>query len=142
MLITGTIYTARDAAHERMTTNFKNGIPFPIDLTDNVIYYAVRVLQNPAKLSALLAPTTSGRMDAYTPMLLDNGLGCMIGKGARSKEVVDAMKRNTVVYLGAIGGAGALIAQSIKKPKLSHMTIWVRRQSENLKLKIFPQSCL
>ena len=60
----------------------------------------------------------------------------MIGKGARSKEVVDAMKRNTVVYLGAIGGAGALIAQSIKKPKLSHMTIWVRRQSENLKLKI------
>ena len=76
----------------------------------------VHVLQNPAKLSAL-ADRLQRRMDAYTPMLLDNGLGCMIGKGARSKEVVDAMKRNTVVYLGAIGGAGALIAQSIKKSR-------------------------
>ena len=103
VLITGTIYTARDAAHERMTTNFKNGIPFPIDLTEVI---------------GSCGPTTAGRMDAYTPMLLDNGLGCMIGKGARSKEVVDAMKRNTVVYLGAIGGAGALIAQSIKKAEV------------------------
>ena len=116
--ITGTIYTARDAAHERMTTNFKNGIPFPIDLTDNVIYYAGPCPAKPGEVIGSCGPTTAGRMDAYTPMLLDNGLGCMIGKGARSKEVVDAMKRNTVVYLGAIGGAGALIAQSIKKAEV------------------------
>ncbi len=108
-----------------------------------MIYYAGPCPAKPGEVIGSCGPTTAGRMDAYTPMLLDNGLGCMIGKGARSKEVVDVMKRNTVVYLGAIGGAGALIAQSIKKkPKLSHMTIWVRRQSENLKLKISRQSCL
>ena len=118
VLITGTIYTARDAAHERMTTNFKNGIPFPIDLTDNVIYYAGPCPAKPGEVIGSCGPTTAGRMDAYTPMLLDNGLGCMIGKGARSKEVVDALKRNTVVYLGAIGGAGALIPQSIKKAEV------------------------
>jgi len=118
VLITGTIYTARDAAHERMTANFKNGIPFPIDLTDNVIYYAGPCPAKPGEVIGSCGPTTSGRMDAYTPMLLDNGLGAMIGKGARSKDVVDAMKRNTVVYLGAIGGAGALIAQSIKKAEV------------------------
>ena len=105
VLITGTIYTARDAAHERMTTNFKNGIPFPIDLTDNVIYYAGPCPAKPGEVIGSCGPTTAGRMDAYTPMLLDNGLGCMIGKGARSKEVVDAMKRNTVVYLGAPAAA-------------------------------------
>ena len=97
VLITGTIYTARDAAHERMTTNFKNGIPFPIDLTDNVIYYAGPCPAKPGEVIGSCGPTTAGRMDAYTPMLLDNGLGCMIG---------------------AIGGAGALIAQSIKKAEV------------------------
>ena len=80
VLITGTIYTARDAAHERMTTNFKNGIPFPIDLTDNVIYYAGPCPAKPGEVIGSCGPTTAGRMDAYTPMLLDNGLGCMIGK--------------------------------------------------------------
>ena len=113
--ITGTIYTARDAAHERMTTNFKNGIPFPIDLTDNVIYYAGPCPAKPGEVIGSCGPTTAGRMDAYTPMLLDNGLGCMIGKGARSKEVVDAMKKYGAVYIGAVGGAGALISQCVKK---------------------------
>ena len=115
VLITGTIYTARDAAHERMTTNFKNGIPFPIDLTDNVIYYAGPCPAKPGEVIGSCGPTTAGRMDAYTPMLLDNGLGCMIGKGARSKEVVDAMKKYGAVYIGAVGGAGALISQCVKK---------------------------
>ncbi len=115
VLITGVIYTARDAAHERMTINFKKGEPFPIDLEDNVIYYAGPCPAKPGEVIGSCGPTTAGRMDAYTPLLLDNGLGCMIGKGARDREVVDAMKRNVAVYLGAIGGAGALIAESIKK---------------------------
>lgn len=115
VLITGVIYTARDAAHERMTINFKKGEPFPVDLEDNVIYYAGPCPAKPGEVIGSCGPTTAGRMDAYTPLLLDNGLGCMIGKGARDREVVDAMKRNVAVYLGAIGGAGALIAESIKK---------------------------
>lgn len=117
VLITGTIYTARDAAHERMTTNFKNGIPFPIDLTDNVIYYAGPCPAKPAEVIGSCGPTTAGRMDAYTPMLLDNGLGCMIGKGARSKEVVDAMKRNTVVYLGCNRRCGCIDCTIDKKSR-------------------------
>lgn len=118
VLISGVIYTARDAAHERMTEDFANGIPFPIDLTDNVIYYAGPCPAKPGEVIGSCGPTTAGRMDAYTPTLLDNGLGCMIGKGARSGAVVAAMKRNCAVYLGAIGGAGALIAQSIKRAEL------------------------
>ena len=118
VLITGTIYTARDAAHERMVQNYEKGEPFPIDLTDNVIYYAGPCPAKPGEVIGSCGPTTAGRMDAYTPLLLDKGLGCMIGKGARNEAVVEAMKRNTCVYLGAIGGAGALIAQSIKKAEV------------------------
>lgn len=118
VLITGVIYTARDAAHERMTVNFKKGEPFPIDLKDNAIYYAGPCPAKPGEVIGSCGPTTAGRMDAYTPLLLDNSLGCMIGKGARSGEVVEAMKRNAAVYLGAIGGAGALIAESIKKAEI------------------------
>lgn len=118
VLITGVIYTARDAAHERMVRNFKNGEPFPIDLKDNCIYYAGPCPAKPGEVIGSCGPTTAGRMDAYTPILLDNGLGCMIGKGVRNSEVIDAMKRNCVVYLGAIGGAGALIAESIKKAEV------------------------
>lgn len=118
VLITGTIYTARDAAHERMVKNFKKGEPFPIDLTDNTIYYAGPCPAKPGEVIGSCGPTTAGRMDAYTPILLDNGLNCMIGKGARNNEVVEAMKRNKCVYLGAIGGAGALIAEAIKKAQV------------------------
>lgn len=118
VLLSGVIYTARDAAHERMVRNFKNGEPFPIDLKNQVIYYAGPCPAKPGEVIGSCGPTTAGRMDAYTPILLDNGLGAMIGKGARNREVVDAMKRNTVVYLGAIGGAGALIAESIKKAEV------------------------
>lgn len=118
VLISGIIYTARDAAHERMTRNFKNGEPFPIDLKNQVIYYAGPCPAKPGEVIGSCGPTTAGRMDAYTPLLLDNGLGAMIGKGARSEAVVEAMKRNGAVYFGAIGGAGALIAESIKKAEV------------------------
>ncbi len=114
VLISGVIYTARDAAHERMTRGFKNGEAFPVDFTNQIIYYAGPCPAKPGDVIGSCGPTTAGRMDAYTPLLLDSGLSAMIGKGARTPEVVDAMKRNTCVYFGAIGGAGALIAQSIK----------------------------
>lgn len=118
VLISGVIYTARDAAHERMTRLYKEGQPFPIDLKDQVIYYAGPCPAKPGEVIGSCGPTTAGRMDAYTPLILDNGLGAMIGKGARTKEVVEALKRNSVVYLGAIGGAGALIAESIKEAEV------------------------
>ncbi len=118
VLITGVIYTARDAAHERMTRLHHEGVDFPIDLTNQVIYYAGPCPAKPGEVIGSCGPTTAGRMDAYTPELLDNGLGAMIGKGVRSKEVVDAIKRNKCVYFGAIGGAGALIAECIKKAEV------------------------
>lgn len=113
VFLSGTIYTARDAAHKRMVDDFKNGKPFPIDLNSSVIYYAGPCPAKPDHVIGSCGPTTSGRMDLYTPLLLDNGLSVMIGKGMRSDTVVESMKKNVCVYLGAIGGAGALISQSI-----------------------------
>ena len=118
VLISGVIYTARDAAHERMTRLHAAGEDYPIDLTNQVVYYAGPCPAKPGEVIGSCGPTTAGRMDAYTPELLDAGLGAMIGKGVRNKAVVDAIKRNKAVYFGAIGGAGALIAGSIKKAEV------------------------
>ncbi len=118
VLISGVIYTARDAAHERMTRLFKEGEPFPIELEGQMIYYAGPCPAKPGEVIGSCGPTTAGRMDAYAPMLLDHGLSVMIGKGARNADVIDAMKRNGAVYLGAIGGAGALIAGAIKESEV------------------------
>lgn len=118
LLLSGVIYTARDAAHKRMCEDYEKGIPFPIELEGNLIYYAGPCPAKPGEVIGSCGPTTAGRMDAYTPLLLDNGLAAMLGKGARSAAVIDAMKRNTAVYLGAIGGAGALIAGAIKKAEV------------------------
>ncbi|MCH5212776.1 MAG: Fe-S-containing hydro-lyase [Oscillospiraceae bacterium] len=118
VLISGVIYTARDAAHERMTRLHAAGENYPIDLTNQVIYYAGPCPAKPGEVIGSCGPTTAGRMDAYTPELLDAGLGAMIGKGIRNKAVVDAIKRNKAVYFGAIGGVGALIAGSIKKAEV------------------------
>lgn len=118
VLISGVIYTARDAAHERMTRLHKDGEPYPIALDGQIIYYAGPCPAKPGEVIGSCGPTTAGRMDAYTPELLDNGLGAMIGKGARSQAVKDAIIRNKSVYFGAIGGAGALIAGCIKKAEV------------------------
>ncbi len=118
VLLSGVIYTARDAAHERMVKDYYAGKPFPIDLKNQAIYYAGPCPAKPGEVIGSCGPTTAGRMDAYTPLLLDNGLSVMIGKGARSKEVTDAIIRNCCIYLGAIGGAGALIAQCIKSAEV------------------------
>lgn len=118
VLISGVIYTARDAAHARMAEAFKEGRDFPVDFKNQIIYYAGPCPAKPGDVIGSCGPTTAGRMDAYTPMLLDNGLAGMIGKGARNQAVVDAIKRNGCVYFGAIGGAGALIAQAVKSSEV------------------------
>ena len=118
VLISGVIYTARDAAHERMVRLHNEGEPFPIELKDQIIYYAGPCPAKPGEVIGSCGPTTAGRMDAYAPVLMDNGLGAMIGKGARNKAVIDSMKKNCCVYFEAIGGAGALIAGAIKESEV------------------------
>lgn len=118
ILLSGVIYTARDAAHERMVREFNEWNRFPIELKDQAIYYAGPCPAKPGEIIGSCGPTTAGRMDKYTPLLLDNGLSVMIGKGERNKEVTDAIIRNGCVYLGATGGAGALIAECIKSSEL------------------------
>jgi fumarate hydratase subunit beta len=113
VLLSGTIYTARDAAHKRMTEALERGEALPFDLRDAVVYYAGPSPARPGKVIGAAGPTTSYRMDAYAPALLDRGLAAMIGKGPRSPEVLSAMRRNEAVYFAAVGGAGALMAKSI-----------------------------
>ena len=115
--ITGTIYTARDAAHKRMVAALDRGEPLPFDPVGQVIYYAGPCPAKPGAVIGSCGPTTSGRMDAYAPRLLELGLCGMIGKGERSQEVTDAIRKYGCVYLGATGGAGALLAQKIKSQK-------------------------
>jgi fumarate hydratase subunit beta len=111
--ITGTILAARDAAHKRLLELIDNGEPLPIDLTGQVIYFAGPSPAKPGRPIGSVGPTTSGRMDAYSPALLDLGLKGMIGKGYRNQAVKDAMARNGAVYFAAVGGAAALLAQRV-----------------------------
>ena len=114
VLFSGTVYTARDAAHKKITELIEQGAPLPFDLNGATVYYAGPTPAPEGMAIGSCGPTTSGRMDVYSPRLLDLGLKCMIGKGQRSKDVVDAIVRNKAVYLCAIGGAGALAAQCVK----------------------------
>ena len=118
VLISGVIYTGRDAAHKRLCQLLEAGKALPIDVKDSIIYYVGPAPAKPGQIIGSAGPTTSYRMDAYAPALLDLGLKGMIGKGKRAPEVVEAMKRNGAVYFGAIGGAGALLAKCIKKAEL------------------------
>lgn len=115
VFITGTIYTARDAAHKRMYEAIKNGENLPVDMENNIIYYMGPSPAREGRVIGSAGPTTASRMDKYAPQLIDMGLKGMIGKGKRSKEVIDAIKRNNAVYFASIGGAGALLSKSIKK---------------------------
>lgn len=114
VLLSGTVYTSRDAAHKRIFAALKNGEKLPYELSGAVIYYAGPTPAPEGLPIGSCGPTTSGRMDPYAPTLLDFGLTGMIGKGGRSKEVCEAICRNNAVYLCAIGGAGALAAKCIK----------------------------
>ncbi|AOM83563.1 Fe-S-containing hydro-lyase [Salisediminibacterium beveridgei] len=116
--ITGTIYTARDAAHKKMIEAMENGEKLPFDVKDQVIYYAGPTPAKPGKIIGSCGPTTSGRMDAYSPALLEHGLKGMIGKGPRSETVIDAMKKHNGIYFAAVGGAAALISDSITEVEI------------------------
>ncbi|MDP2876450.1 MAG: Fe-S-containing hydro-lyase [Holophaga sp.] len=114
ILLSGTIYTARDQAHQRLCALLAKDEALPIDLTGTVIYFAGPTPPPPDKPVGSAGPTTSGRMDAFSPKLIASGLSGMIGKGTRSPEVVEAMRTHGAVYFAATGGAGALIARCIK----------------------------
>lgn len=116
--ITGTIYTARDAAHKRMFETMNEGQNIPFNLANNIIYYLGPTPEREGQVIGSAGPTTSSRMDKYTPLLLDNGLKGMIGKGKRNKDVIEAMIRNKAVYFAAVGGAGALLSKKIKSSKV------------------------
>lgn len=116
--ISGTVYTARDAAHKRMYESMLKGEDIPMDLTNNIIYYLGPSPAREGQVIGSAGPTTSSRMDKYTPLLLDYGLKGMIGKGKRSKEVIDSMEKNQAIYFAAIGGAGALLSKCIKKSEI------------------------
>lgn len=111
--LTGTVYTARDAAHKRMQETLDKGEKLPFDVKGNMIYYMGPSPARSGRVIGSAGPTTSSRMDKYTPELLDLGLGGMIGKGKRSQAVINAIVRNGAVYFAAVGGAGALLSQRI-----------------------------
>ena len=116
--ITGTIYTARDAAHKRMAEALAAGEPLPIDMKNNIIYYMGPSPAREGRPIGSAGPTTASRMDKYAPLLMDQGLKGMIGKGKRSAEVREAIVRNPAVYFAAVGGAGALLSKAVKKAEV------------------------
>ncbi|MBE6054602.1 MAG: Fe-S-containing hydro-lyase [Clostridium sartagoforme] len=113
ILLSGTIYSARDAAHKRLIELLDNGLELPINISNEVIYYVGPTPAKEGQVIGSAGPTTSYRMDAYSPKLLDLGLKAMIGKGERNQEVVNSIIKNKAIYLGAIGGAAALISKTI-----------------------------
>lgn len=138
VLITGTIYTARDAAHKRLIHALNSGQKLPFSIENSTIYY---VGPTPAKESRVIGaagPTTSYRMDTYAPKLLDLGLKAMIGKGSRSKEVINAIVKNKAVYFAAIGGAAALISKCIKESKIIAYDDLDSEAIRELKVENFP----
>lgn len=116
--LTGVLYTARDAAHKRMAENFEKEGKFPIDLTGQTLYYLGPTPAREGKVIGSAGPTTSSRMDKYTPLLLSHGLRGMIGKGKRSPDVMQAMQDMPAVYFAAVGGAGALLSKCIRKSEV------------------------
>ena len=118
VLLNGEIYTARDVAHRRLYESLLKGEKLPIDLSQAVLFYAAPTPTPPKKIIGSIGPTTSYRMDFFTPKLIEAGLRAMIGKGNRSKEVVEAIKTYKAVYFGAIGGIAALMSQCVKKVEM------------------------
>ena len=118
VLLSGSIYTGRDAAHRRMKEMLDGGGPLPFDVCGQAIYYAGPCPAPPGRVIGSVGPTTSLRMDSYSPRLIQEGLRVMIGKGSRSKPVIEAIRRHTGLYLAAIGGAGALMALCVESAEV------------------------
>jgi fumarate hydratase subunit beta len=136
--ISGVIYTARDAAHKRMNETLDKGESLPLDISGNVIYYMGPSPAREGRPIGSAGPTTASRMDKYAPRLLDMGLIGMVGKGKRSKEVIDAIVRNGAVYMAAIGGAGALLSKAIVKSEVIAYDDLGTEAIRRLEVKDFP----
>lgn len=136
--ITGTIYTARDAAHKRMQETLDRGEKLPIQLENNLIYYMGPSPAREGRPIGSAGPTTSSRMDKYAPQLMDLGLAGMIGKGKRSQAVLDGIVRNGAVYFAAVGGAGALLSKSILKSEVVAYDDLGTEAIRKLEVKDFP----
>ena len=136
--ITGTIYTARDAAHKRMYEALQNGEPLPIEMKNNVIYYMGPSPAREDRPIGSAGPTTSSRMDKYAPALLDLGLSGMIGKGKRNEKVKEAIVKNGAVYFAAVGGAGALLSKAITSSEVVAYDDLGTEAIRKLEVKDFP----
>jgi fumarate hydratase subunit beta len=142
VLITGVVYAARDAAHKRMVEALDRGEKLPFDITNQTIYYMGPTPARPGQVIGSAGPTTSGRMDSYAARLMAVGLKGMIGKGSRSQEVKDAMKRYKAIYFAAIGGAGALISKSIRKAEVIAYEDLGAEAIHRLEVKDFPATVI
>ncbi len=138
IFLSGIVYTARDAAHKRFFEAIKKGLPLPIDLKDQVIFYASPTPPKEGEVIGSIGPTTSARMDLYTPLLLGRGLKGMIGKGPRSKEVQEAIKKHRAIYLIATGGAAAYLAQFVVSSEIACYEDLGPEAILKLRLKDFP----
>ena len=138
VLISGWVYTARDAAHKRMDDLIKRGLDLPFDIGGQVIYYVGPSPAKPGRIIGSAGPTTASRMDTYAPALIAMGLKGMIGKGGRSSEVIQAMIQHKAVYFGAVGGAAALLARSIKEVEMIAYEDLGPEAVRRLKLADFP----
>jgi len=139
--ISGTIYTARDAAHKRIVSLLQEGKPLPFNLDGACIYYAGPTPEPPGRPIGSCGPTTSSRMDGFTPYLMENGLCAMIGKGPRNQSVIEAIKKHKGIYFCAIGGAGALAAMAVKKYEVVAFGDLGCESVKKLEVEDFPVLC-
>ncbi|MEN3045549.1 MAG: Fe-S-containing hydro-lyase [Candidatus Hydrothermales bacterium] len=139
--ISGVIYAARDAAHKRMVEEYKEKGTLPIDLKGQVIYYVGPSPEKPGQIIGSAGPTTSLRMDLYTPFMLEMGVKATIGKGERSQEVIEAMKKFVAIYLVAVGGAGALLAKVVKRVRVISYEDLGPEAIRELEVEDFPTVC-
>ncbi len=141
VLLSGTVYTARDAAHKKIMALISEGAPLPFEIDGASVYYAGPTPEREGAVCGSFGPTTSSRMDTYSPALLDLGLACMIGKGPRSEAVREAIVRNGAIYLCAIGGAGALCSRSITSLEVIAFPELGCESVKKLTFKDFPLIC-
>ena len=139
--LSGTIYTARDAAHKRIAECINKGMELPFELEGSCIYYSGPTPERPGSIIGSCGPTTSSRMDKFTPLLMDNGLIAMIGKGPRNKDVIDAIVKHKGIYFCAIGGAGALCAKAVTEYSVIAFPELGCESVKKLKVKDFPLIC-